>query len=66
MLREFCWRKVQPLLMRLASNEKARNAFAKLMPLVTVKECPKCLALEYCLNACEGFRNIYLKVCGRQ
>jgi len=61
MLREFGQRRLQPPMMRLASDSKVRNVFARLMPLLTVQKCSKCQALELCLSACVGFRNIYLK-----
>jgi len=58
-LREFGQVKIQPLLMRVASNKKFKDASEKLLPIVTIPDCSKCPALEYCLKACVGFKNLY-------
>jgi len=64
MLKEFGQNVIQPLLMRLAKTSISRKAAERLLPLVTVSDCQKCPALEHCLNACTGFRRLYLKEAG--
>lgn len=61
MLREFGQSKVQPLLLRLAKSYRVAGLVDRLAPFVTVGDCRKCPALEHCLKACVGFRNLYME-----
>jgi len=63
-LRVFGQKKLQPILMQLVRTKAAAKAAERLLPLVTVEDCCDCPMLNHCLNACIGFRNLYMKVKG--
>jgi len=65
MLREIGQNVIQPFLMRLAKTSVSKKIAEKLLPLVTIKDCRECPALHHCLNACMGFKRLYLKEAGK-
>jgi len=60
-LRAFGQRKLQPLIIRLASNRVFRSVSDELLPLITLEDCLSCPLLEHCAKACLGFRNLCIK-----
>jgi hypothetical protein len=58
LLRALGQRKIQPFLIRLASNRRIKGICERLLPLVTVEDCGSCSLREHCKMACVGFRNL--------